>query len=117
MIEADSVASQTLDRIRKMIPKGAKVMVALDSDHTKPHVLKELELYKEFVTLGSYFMVSDTFTSKMAELGAADAKYINNSPMEAVKEFLKNNPGFVIDKDYNKLFTSYCPDGFLKRIK
>ena len=35
-------------------------MVILDSDHTRDHVLRELELYAPFVTQGCYLVVEDT---------------------------------------------------------
>jgi len=37
--------------------------------------------------------------------------------MEAVEEFLRKNDNFKIDKEFNKLFVSYSPNGYLKRIK
>ena len=74
---------------RKMVPNDSKVIVCLDSNHTKNHVLKELQLYHGFVNLGSYIVVFDTITSKMARLGVCEKRYINNGPKEAVKDFLK----------------------------
>jgi len=115
MIEGDSVSEKTLQEVRKRIPKNSKVIVCLDSDHTKAHVLRELELYQEFVVPGCYIVVFDTNTSKLAELGVFDKKYTNNGPKEAVNEFLRINNDFEIDKSYNKLFVSYCPNGFLRR--
>lgn len=117
LIEGNSISEEIVDQIKKKIPDGAKVMVCLDSNHYKEHVLKELELYKEFVSLNSYLVVYDTITSKMAELGATDKTYINNGPKEAVEEFLNTNDDFQIDKKFNRLIISYSPDGFLKRIK
>lgn len=117
LIEASSVDSGTIETLREKIPQGSKVLVFLDSDHTKNHVLRELELYQEFVSPGSYIVVFDTITSLLAAVGIADKKYINNTPMEAVKEFLVKNDSFVIDKEFNKLFVSYSPDGYLKKIK
>ncbi len=117
LIEGNSISEEIVDQIKKKIPDGAKVMVCLDSNHYKEHVLKELELYKEFVSLNSYIVVYDTITSKMAELGATDKTYINNGPKEAVEEFLNTNDDFQIDKKFNRLIISYSPDGFLKRIK
>lgn len=117
MIEGDSVSDETIQKIRKTILKNSKVIVCLDSDHTKAHVLRELESYQEFVVPGCYIVVLDTNTSKLAELGVFDKKYINNGPKEAVEEFLKKNDNFEIDEQYNKLCISYSLNGYLRRIK
>ncbi len=116
LIQGSSIAKETLDEIRKRIPKGAKVLVCLDSDHTKPHVLKELELYQEFVLPGSYIVVFDTISSDLAKMGAAKEIYIDNGPGEAVTEFLKTNKKFKIDTEFNKLYSPHSQNGFLKRI-
>lgn len=117
LIEASSVSENVIEKLREKMPKKSKVLILLDSDHTKSHVLKELELYQEFVSPGYYIVVFDTITSMLAKTGIADKKYIDNTPMEAVQKFLKQNDNFIIDKEFNKLFVSYSPDGYLKRIK
>jgi len=117
LIEGSSTSEEIIKKIRKIVPKDSKVIVCLDSNHTKDHVLKELQLYHGFVNLRSYIVVFDTNTSKLAELGACDEMYINNSPKEAVEDFLKVNDNFEMDKHYNKLYISYSPNGYLKRIK
>jgi len=117
MIEGDSVSDDTIREIRKRVPKNSKAIVCLDSNHTKAHVLKELQLYQDFVVPGCYIVVFDTNTSKLAELGACDKKYINNGPKEAAEEFLRINDNFEVDKYYNKLYVSCSPDGYLRRIK
>lgn len=117
MIEGDSVSDETVREVRKRVPKNSKVIVCLDSDHTKAHVLRELQLYQDFIVPGCYLVVFDMNTSKLAELGACDKKYINNGPKEAVEEFLAKNGNFEADKKYNKLYVSYSPDGYLRRIK
>ena len=117
MIEGDSVSERVIQEVRRRIPKNSKVIICLDSDHTKAHVLRELELYQEFVVPDCYIVVFDTNTSQLAELGACDKEYINNGPKEAVEEFLRINDNFEIDAHYNKLFISCSPDGYLKRIK
>jgi len=117
LIEGSSVDIGVIKKINEKICKGSKVIVCLDSDHTKDHVLQELTLYNKFVTKESYLVVFDTHTSRLVELGVCDKKYRNNSPKEAIGDFLKTNKSFVIDKEYNKLFISYSLNGYLKKIK
>ena len=117
LIEESSISDETIEKIRKMVPKGSKIIVCLDSNHTKNHVLKELELYHRFVNPGSYIVVFDTNTPKLAELGICEKIYLNNGPEEAVERFLKMNNNYEIDKHYNKLHISYSPYGYLRRAK
>jgi len=117
MIEGSSIADEVISEIKKRIPENSKVLVCLDSDHTKPHVLKELELYGEFVSVGSYIVVFDTISSDLAKLHAAKEIYINNGPAEAVVEFLEKNKNFEIDKNFNRLYASHSQNGYLKRVK
>ena len=117
MIERSSIAEETIEDIRKRVPKGSKVIVCLDSNHTKPHVLKELGIYQEFVTPGCYMVVFDAISSDLAKRGVAKEIYIDNGPGEAVTEFLKTNDNFEIDREFNKLYSSHNQNGYLKRVK
>jgi perosamine synthetase len=117
LIEGNSVSEDIFNQIKNKIPFGAKVLVCLDSDHTKLHVLKELQMYSALVTLGSYLVVFDSNSSQLAKLGAADPIYLNNGPLEAIEDFLKDNKNFEIDFHYNRFFISSNPNGFLKRVK
>ena len=116
LIENNSVSKETIAKIRKMVPKDSKIIVCLDSNHTKDHVLKELQLYNEFVNCESYIVVFDTITSKLAELGICDKLHLDNGPKEAIDEFLKEHSNFEIDKSYNKLYVSCSQNGYLRRI-
>jgi len=117
IIEGSSIDKKTIEKIKKIVGKKLKVIVCLDSNHTKDHVLKELELYKEFIQPGYYFVVFDMNTSQLAEMGVCDKTYLNNGPKEAVNEFLKNNKEFEIDIEFNKLYLSTSEDGYLRRLK
>ncbi|MBB73434.1 MAG: cephalosporin hydroxylase [Planctomycetaceae bacterium] len=116
LIEGDSTSQEVGETVRKKISPRSKVLVCLDSNHYKDHVLKELEIYSNFVGIGSYIVVFDTITSLMSEHGVCDPSYINNGPREAIDVFLQQNQNFRIDGEFNKLFVSYSPDGYLKRI-
>jgi len=50
LIEGDSVKPETIKKIENEIDPQSTVLIALDSNHTKNHVLKELKAYNKFVT-------------------------------------------------------------------
>ncbi len=118
MIEGSSIEKPIFKRIKKLIPSNSKVLVILDSNHTEKHVLEELRLYKELVTVGSYCIVCDTVVAQMADGFYKNRPWgINNNPKGAVEKFLKESPNFVVDEEIdNKLLLSMSPKGYLKRI-
>ncbi|MBI2023851.1 class I SAM-dependent methyltransferase [Candidatus Giovannonibacteria bacterium] len=100
----------SLDVFDDLKPEG-EVMVILDSNHFKDHVLKELNLYCNLVTPGQYIVVEDTVTSTV------HPRYRNCSPLEAVHEFLQSHPDFVPDRSREKFQISSCPNGYLLKTK
>ena len=50
VIEKSSISEEAIKTLKKKVSKFKKVLVFLDSDHSHNHVLKELELYSQFVT-------------------------------------------------------------------
>ncbi len=108
-IRGDSVSPEVISAIGRRV-KNHKVLVILDSDHTKKHVLTELNLYSNFVSSNSYIVVHDTdIHIPLPNFGPG--------PLEAIKEFLKSNKNFKIDHSKEKFFLTWFPSGFLKRIK
>ena len=119
MIEGSSVDEKVAKRVEKIVKKHKKVMVCLDSLHTHSHVLKELNLYSRFVSKGSYSVVFDTIIEYMPKGFFKDRPWDKgNNPATAVKEFLKKNKSFIIDKEIDsKLLITSAIGGYLKRIK
>lgn len=115
LIEGDSVKPETIKKIENEIDPQSTVLIALDSNHTKNHVLKELKAYNKFVTSGSYLVVFDTIMPELIGLEGSQKNWNQDNPLEAIKEFLKINKDFEIDESYNKLFVLNCPNGFLKK--
>ncbi len=52
-LTGSSTDKKTIDELKKDIGVNQKIIVILDSDHSKEHVLKELEIYNEFVSKDS----------------------------------------------------------------
>ena len=118
MYEGSSTDEAIVEKIRKHTEGKKSVLVALDSNHTHEHVLRELEMYSPMVTVGSYILCPDTFVEFFPKGYVKDRPWdVGNNPMTAVWEFLKHNKNFEIDKNIdNKLMITEGLDGYLKRI-
>ena len=119
MLEGSSVSDEIIDKLKEIAKKKKRIMVFLDSNHTHDHVLKELELYTEFVTVGSYIVLPDTFIEYFPKGYFSDRSWdVGNNPMTALREFLSKNNNFIIDKEKeNKLLITEAFNGYLKRIR
>lgn len=104
-----SVSEHIVNQVCSMIYQGEKVMVILDSDHNKNHVLKELELYSQIVTPDSYIIVEDT------NLNGHPIDVFLEGPFEAIEEFLNKNRVFEIDGNKGKFGVTFNPNGYLRR--
>jgi cephalosporin hydroxylase len=95
------------------------VLVILDSNHTKDHVLAELRLYSPLVSVGSYCIVMDTVVEELPSGFFKDRDWdVGNNPSNAVEAFLAMNPQFEIDRGFEaKLMISASRGGFLRRVK
>jgi len=107
-----STSPEIVAKIKNAIHPGDKVMVVLDSDHSKAHVLKEMTLYGPMVTKGSYMIVEDTDIN-----GHPVRPEFGPGPMEALREYMKDHSEFQIDKARERLFFSFNPEGYLRKIR
>jgi cephalosporin hydroxylase len=100
-IEGSSTAADVIEQIKEEVGDGKTVFITLDTLHAPNHVSKELELYSQFVSKGSYIVLQDTFYEGLPE---------------AVEKFLVSHPGFRRDTELDRrfVFTKYR-GGFLKR--
>ena len=100
-----------VSKIRRQV-RGKKVIVVLDSNHTKGHVLNELEAYAHLVSPGSYLIVEDTSIDAIPlrpDFGPG--------PMAALLEFLDSPAGasFSPDPTRETFLLTFHPGGWLKR--
>ena len=122
MIEGSSIDENTINQVYKMVKKYKKIMVILDSNHSHNHVLSELKAYSKLVKKGSYLIVFDTVIEDIPKKYSKKLIKGNwsktDNPKTAVREFLKENKRFKIDKEIeDKLLITVGPEGFLKCIK
>lgn len=118
MLQGSAIDETLVAEVARRAEGKETIMVCLDSNHTHDHVLRELELYAPFVTVGSYCVVFDTIVEDMPR-GAYDRPWdVGNNPKTAVWEYLKTNDSFEIDHSIdNKLLISVAPEGYLKRVR
>jgi cephalosporin hydroxylase len=119
MIEGSAIDENVAKQVYEFAKGNQKILVCLDSMHTHNHVLKELDLYSPLVTKGSYIVVFDTFIEDMPEELFSDRPWgRGNNPKTALREFMKKNDQFEIDKEIgNKLLITVAKDGYLRKIK
>jgi cephalosporin hydroxylase len=116
LIEGDATAASTVEQVRQLIHPGETVLVALDSNHAGPHVSKELEIYAPFVKVGGYIVVFDGIMEIVSDAPNGSLDWRNDNPWHAVQRFVASHPDFEVDPYYERLKSTYCPGGFLRRV-
>ena len=96
-------------KVQQIVGDG-KVLVILDSDHSRENVLKELKTYGPLVSPGSYLVVQDTSVN-----GHPILPDFGPGPMEAVEEFVPEHPEFTIDRSRERMLFTLHPKGYLKK--
>ena len=118
MIQGSSIASEIIEQVRTIATGYRRILIFLDSNHTRDHVLAEFEAYAPLVSEGSYSVVFDTAVEDMPAYLFPNRPWgPGNNPKTAVWEYLKSHPEFQIDKELeHKLLITVAPDGYLKKI-
>jgi cephalosporin hydroxylase len=123
LVEGSSVEPKIVDHVRSLIAPGETVLVLLDSNHTKSHVLAELEAYGPLVTKGSYIVATDGIMKHVAGAPRTSPDWTWNNPLDAAREFAAKHPEFALEEPpfpFNEGMISdrvtYWPQGFLRRI-
>lgn len=109
-LTGSSTAPEIVRAVKERIAGRSPVLVLLDSNHERDHVLTEMRLYGPLVTPGSYLIVEDS--------------NINNSPVlpdfgpgpaEAIETFLAETDDFTVDASREKYFLTFNPRGYLRK--
>jgi len=113
-LSGSSISPEIIEKVKELVKDKKRVMVILDSDHSKDNVLKELELYHGFVTKDSYLVVEDSNLNGHPVYSGFGQGL---GPMEALEEFLPKHPEYAVDKTKEKFLMSFNPNGYMKKIK
>lgn len=124
IVDGSSIAQETVDKVKALIKPGEKVMVILDSNHKKPHVLEELRLYGPLVTPGCYIIACDGIMEQVAGGPRTAPDWPESNPKQAALSFVAENRDFVIEEPvwpFNegvlKERVTYWPKAYIKRVR
>lgn len=109
-LTGSSTAGEVVEEIERHVAGHERVLVILDSDHSRDHVLDELRTYSRWVSTGSYLIVEDTNVN-----GHPALPEHGPGPTEAVEEFLAETDEFELDAAREKFFLTFNPRGFLRK--
>ncbi|MDQ3932853.1 MAG: cephalosporin hydroxylase family protein [Actinomycetota bacterium] len=112
-LSGSSTAPEIVAQVRSRLPSGrpdGAVLVILDSDHGRDHVLAELRAYGPMVTTDSYIVVEDTNVN-----GHPVFPSFGPGPMEAVDAYLAETEVFVLDESKHKFLQTFNPRGYLRK--
>lgn len=123
LIEGDAVAPGIVARVKAEVSPTDKVLVFLDSNHTKAHVLAELHAYGDLVTPGSYAVATDGVMQFLAATPMGRREWEWDNPAAAAREYAASRPDFVIERptalyrdDRVIQELTYWPDAWLLRL-
>jgi cephalosporin hydroxylase len=123
LIEGSSTAPEVLEQVKALLKPGEKVLVVLDSNHSRDHVLAELKAYGELVEVGSYVVATDGIMAQVKGGPRTADDWDWNNPQQAVHDFVAQDKRFVVEEPafpFNegvvKERVTYWPDAFVKRI-
>lgn len=123
LVEGSSTAPEVVDKVKSLVKPGETVLVSLDSNHTKAHVLDELRAYAPMIPVGGYIVATDGIMEQVAGGPRTAPDWPTNNPKAAAHAFVAEDPRFVIEEPtfpfnegvVNQRVT-YWPDAFIKRI-
>lgn len=111
-VAGSSIAPDIVDVVTICAQNHPRVMVILDSDHSREHVLAELDAYAPLVTPGQFLLVEDT------NINGRPVPIDWNGgpgPGPAVDEWLPNHPEFSADPLAERYLLTMHPGGWLRR--
>ena len=115
LIEGSSIDEGTISAVRRAAVGANVILVFLDSNHSEAHVFRELELYGELVTPGSYLLAHDGAQAWVWDIPRGKPEWKEDHPLKAIQKFLAGHPEFTIDPHWTRYGITSSPDGWLKK--
>jgi cephalosporin hydroxylase len=122
LIEGSSTEPSVVQRVRAAIREGERVLVILDSNHTKAHVAAELSAYAPLVTVGSYIVATDGIMEDLSDVPRGSPQWRTDNPASAAREFSERHsnfalepPPFVFNETLSSVQVTHWPSAYLRR--
>lgn len=97
LVVGSSIDPSTVAQVKSMLKPNDKVLVILDSNHTKGHVRAELDAYHALVTPGSYIVATDGIMEQVCDVPRGKPDWRSDNPAEAAREFASEHPEFLLE--------------------
>jgi cephalosporin hydroxylase len=98
LVEGSAIDPGIVSQVRASLAPNDKVMVILDSDHSKRHVAEELRCYSPMVTSGSYIVATDGVMQILHDVPRGKPSWKDDNPTAAAAEFARASPDFVLEE-------------------
>ena len=98
LIEGNSIANDIVAKVKSLIKVNEKVLVILDSNHTKAHVSAELNAYHDLISSGSYLVVTDGSMQDLHNVPRGIPEWKTDNPVVAAAEFVQKHQEFVMEQ-------------------
>ncbi|MBI4294372.1 MAG: class I SAM-dependent methyltransferase [Betaproteobacteria bacterium] len=124
LIEGDSTDPNIVAQAAGHVHPGDRVLVILDSNHSRAHVRNELEAYHRLVTPGSYIVATDGIMRDLWDAPRGEPGWKEDNPAQAARDFVAAHPDFAIEipawrfneSPLSKPITGW-PDAWIRRLR
>jgi len=123
LIEGSSIDPAIVQQVRLAIG-SAKSLFILDSNHSKAHVLAELEAYSPLVPVGGYVVATDGVMERLSRSPRGHPDWTWDNPKAAVEEFVAAHPEFEVQQlrpPFNEGLelppVTHWPSAYIRRVR
>jgi cephalosporin hydroxylase len=124
LVEGSSVEPAVVANVQSHLRPGERVLVILDSNHTKAHVAGELEVYSPLVSVDSYIVATDGIMQDLHDVPRGRPTWREDNPQVAAREFARTHPDFALEAPpflFSEATTmqqvTHWPGAYLRRLR
>ena len=124
IVQGSSIDPKTIQKVARYIKGSSRVLVILDSNHTKEHVRAELEAYSLLVSVGSFIVATDGIMETVAGAPRTKPEWVHDNPKQAAIEFVREHDNFRQEEPiwpFNegkvRERITYWPGAYIRRVK